>query len=82
MTVARAALIAFLTASLPLSAASARGGYTPRPAQPCGWSGGALDDPAVTQACLARRYVKPAKAPPAAPAATPAEQPPAPATPR
>jgi hypothetical protein len=73
----RAALFAFLVASLPLSA-TARGGYTPRPAQQCGWSGGALDDPGVTQACLAHRYVKPTKAPPAAPAAAPAEQPPAP----
>jgi hypothetical protein len=79
VAVMRAALLAPIAAGLPLSVAVARGGYTPRPTLPCGWSGGALDDPAVTQACLARRYVKPVKAPPPAPAAAPAEQPPAPA---
>jgi hypothetical protein len=38
-------------------------------APPCGWSGGALADPAQTQRCLAERY-KAAKQKPATNAAT------------
>ena len=63
-----AQLLALLAAVAAASPALARGGYTARPPTPvCGWSGGALADPAATQACLARRFK-----------AGPAQQPPAP----
>ncbi|HLK23698.1 MAG TPA: hypothetical protein VKT30_03475 [Caulobacteraceae bacterium] len=55
-----AAAVVLIATATPLSQAAARGGYTARPPTPvCGWSGGALSDPAVTQACLARRFAKP-----------------------
>ena len=63
MTSMKAIIVGLLILAAP-SAAFARGGDTHKPArpvaQPCGVASGGLPDPAVTQACLARRYIPPA----------------------
>ena len=59
-----AAILALAFASL-AAPAVARGGYhEARSEAPCGWTNGALPNPAETQRCLAARF-KPAKPKPA-----------------
>jgi hypothetical protein len=77
MSFLRSAILAGALAAAP-GLALADGGHAQSTAPPCGWRGGALADPAATQACLAYRY----KAPKQKPAeATPAPATPPPATP-
>ena len=70
-------LITTIAVAAGLPTAARGGGHEARvreeSAPPCGWSGGAIADPAQTQRCLAERF-KAAKQPPATNAAAPSAE--------